>query len=174
MAKRKIYSQGVFDGACFLYSLANAVRSVTRQAIPEEDWAHSIARLPFSTKDLLGGSGTEKLDDTPGALLIASRMFVEGLRDDIAVSEISGAPTAIAETLSSRRAVVAAVDNGSHWVAVLEVSGSYAYYACSWVLHENTEYSEGLSPGKLTYNVRKPFQKLRLWDGSAFVVGLKA
>jgi hypothetical protein len=174
VAKRKIYSQGVFDGACFLYSLANAVRSVTRQAISGEDWAHSIAKMPFSTQDLLGGSGTEKLDHTPGALLLAARMFVEELRDDVVVSEIAGRATAIVEALSSHRAVVAAIDNGNHWVALLEVCDSDAYYACSWVLHKNTEYSEELSPGKRTYNARKPFKKLGLWEGPAFVVGLKA
>jgi hypothetical protein len=174
MAKRKIYSQGVFDGACFLYSLANAVRSVTRQAIPEENWARSIAKLPFSTQDLLGGSGTEKLDHAPGALLLAAQMFVKELRDDVLVSEIAGAPTAIVEALSSRRAVVAAIANGNHWVALLEVSGSDAYYACSWVLHKGTEYSERLSPGKRTYNARKPLKKLGLWDGPAFVLSLKS
>ena len=174
MAQREIYSQGSLDGSCFLYSLANAVRSVACNPLPEDSWARSIAELPFSTRDFLGGSGTRKLDDSPGALLIAARMFVEGLRCGASVSEISGSPAAIVEALSSRQAVVAAIDDGDHWVALLEVFGAYAYYACSWELHENDEYSEQLSPGELIYNARCPVKKLGLWDGPAFVVGLKS
>lgn len=174
MAQREIYSQGSLDGSCFLYSWANAVRSVTCNPLPEDSWARGIADLPFSTRDFLGGAGTGKLDDSPGALLIAARMFVEGFRCEVSVSEISGSLAAIVEALSSRKAVVAAIDDGDHWVALLEVSGGYAYYACSWKLHNSDRYSEKLSPGKLLYNERCTVKELGLWDGPAFVVGLKS
>jgi len=54
MEMKHIYSQGDYDGACFLYALANAYSAVTGQRPPCGAWDMGIRSLHYA-HDFLGG-----------------------------------------------------------------------------------------------------------------------
>lgn len=51
---KHIYSQGDYDGACFLYALANAYSAVTGKKPPCSAWDNGIRTLKYA-HDFLGG-----------------------------------------------------------------------------------------------------------------------
>lgn len=56
----QVYFQGVLDGACFLYSQANAYEALTGKKVTREHWNRAISRLPDPAA-FLGGSGAQQL-----------------------------------------------------------------------------------------------------------------
>ncbi|WP_188895701.1 hypothetical protein [Microlunatus endophyticus] len=56
----QIYVQGILDGACFLYALANAYKALTGKKVTREHWNRAVARLP-EPAEFLGGSGATRL-----------------------------------------------------------------------------------------------------------------
>ena len=58
--ERKIISQGEFDGACFLYAVANSFLSLTDKKPTQFKWDKAIDTLPFKEDFLKGNVGTER------------------------------------------------------------------------------------------------------------------
>lgn len=59
----KIYSQGDLDGACFLYSIANAYRTLSNKEISPSAWSKALKWVCFP-EDLLNRSmGTERYNN---------------------------------------------------------------------------------------------------------------
>lgn len=64
---KNIYAQGDLDGACFLYSTANAYRALTGKNIGKSAWANAMRGVFFPEDFLDGGArgGTERYRDNP-------------------------------------------------------------------------------------------------------------
>lgn len=60
MARRRIYAQGMFDGACFLYALANAYTALTGTTVTMTLWNRAIRSVPYVTDFLSGTAGTDR------------------------------------------------------------------------------------------------------------------
>lgn len=59
--RRQIYHQGILDGACFLYSLANAYKALTGNRVTRQAWDRAIAQIP-EPGTFLTGVGATQLD----------------------------------------------------------------------------------------------------------------
>jgi hypothetical protein len=170
MAKRKIYSQGEFDGSCFLYSVANAIRAVTGKGISRADWQRAIEGMPFRTTEFLGGYGTGALDRFPDALSVFAKSFARSLRSTVAVETLPKLTSVDLETgLGEGHVVIASIDAGDHWVVVLDVFDGVAFCACSWEANAgNAEYKELPTRHGHIYNMTRPVADLKLWKGPGF------
>lgn len=58
--RMQVYFQGILDGACFLYSQANAYKALTGKRVTKEHWNRAVSRLP-EPAEFLGGSGAKQL-----------------------------------------------------------------------------------------------------------------
>lgn len=170
MAKRKIYSQGEFDGACFLYSVANAVRAATGKGISRGDWERAVEGLPFRTTEFLGGLGTLALDHLPGALSVFASSFGRSLRSTVAIETLPRLiPLDLQSAVGEGKIAIASIDDGDHWVAILDVVDGIAFCACSWEVNAGKAgYQELVSPNGHTYNMSRPVAGLRLGKGPGF------
>ncbi|PBP64981.1 hypothetical protein PSYCIT7_013835 [Pseudomonas syringae Cit 7] len=172
MSKSKIYSQGELDGACFLYSVANAIRAVTGRAISRPDWRRAIERLPFRTHEFLSGYGTGVLDQHPDALVAFAKSFAGSLRSTVVMEPLLRLSAGEMEAaLEEGKALIVSVDKGEHWVAIVEIADGLAYCACSWEINKKSPaYTERMTSSGRTYNVIKPVGALKLWKGPAFAL----
>lgn len=171
--KRVIYSQGFFDGACFFYSLANAARCVSGKAIPERAWRRAILESPFRTEDFLSGGGTARLDSSAIALTLAGQVFLNDLGTELSFClferDISSAQ--IAEAAHKGCVIITAIDDGKHWVPIVDANNDEACIACSLALHDwGVEYDERISPNNRVFNLARNFDGLRIWAGPSFIV----
>jgi hypothetical protein len=58
--RRQIYHQGCWDGACFLYSIANAYKALTGSKVTREKWDRALEHVP-NPLGFLGGIGATRL-----------------------------------------------------------------------------------------------------------------
>src|SRR5437667_9270312 len=58
--RRQIYHQGLWDGACFLYAIANAYKALTGSEVTREKWDRALERVP-NPLGFLGGVGATRL-----------------------------------------------------------------------------------------------------------------
>jgi hypothetical protein len=171
--KRAIYSQGVFDGACFFYSLANAARCVTGKAVPEKAWARAIRKSPFRIDEFLSGDGTTRLDSSAVALTLAGRSFLDELGTELDLSVFEGdiSSQEVAEAARRGQVIITAIDDGAHWVPIIDASETEAYIACSLALHDwSVQYNEHMSANKRVFNLTRTFEELKIWSGPSFIV----
>lgn len=172
-----IYSQGAFDGACFFYSLANAARCVTGKAIPDKAWRRAILESPFRTEDFLSGGGTARLDGSAIALTLAGQAFLTDLGAQLSFSPYEGdiSPTEVAKAVQKGQVIITAIDDGEHWVPIVDSTKDEAWIACSLALHDwRVQYDERISPNKRVFNLARNFDGLRIWDGPSFIVSFSA
>ena len=59
----KIYSQGNLDGACFLYSIANAYKALSNKDITKSAWSKAVKGVLFLEDFMDGTLGTERYND---------------------------------------------------------------------------------------------------------------
>lgn len=168
---RKLKSQGDLDGACFLYSIANAVISLD-DAVDAENWSHAISSLrlrecrSFFCQDV----GTLDFDDN-----------IRELEEKIAkpfLKSLSGKKFAITVTPGERQDLkdlidenaVAIVGNREHWFVVTEVHEGTVFVACSYTFNDDgCKYHEEASPkfGHIS-NLRMKFSELHVFGGMIF------
>ena len=56
--RRQIYHQGFWDGACFLYAIANAYKALTGSKVTREKWDRGLERVPNPLVFLTGVGAT--------------------------------------------------------------------------------------------------------------------
>ena len=59
----KIYSQGDLNGACFLYSIANAYKALSNKDITKNAWSKAVKGVLFLEDFMDGTLGTERYND---------------------------------------------------------------------------------------------------------------
>jgi len=166
-AKRKILAQGDRDGACFLYAIANGINAVRGKPITRPQWSKCIGNLPFQLDDFLAGRGTEKLDDNT----ICFELFCNGFLNTMDIDSKVKSYTNIFSSADMKRIVqpdsvmLAVIDGGDHWVAIVDVKDDDIYIACSaQALSEKGSNPEARSPRlNRIYNEQRKFDKLDLW-----------
>jgi hypothetical protein len=172
VAGLKIYSQGELDGACFLYSIANAIRAVTGRAISQKDWRRAVESLPFRTNEFLSGYGTGVLDQHPTTLIAFAKSFAKSLRSTVAVELLLKLTVGkLAPAMEDGAILIVSINSGDHWVAIVEIADGMAFCACSWEINNrDPAYAERLSASGRVYNMVKPLGTLKLWKGPAFIL----
>lgn len=167
---RKIKSQGDFDGACFLYSIANAVISLNGTVTPE-NWSSAIHSLPKPQSFLRQDIGTLAFDDDGEKLEIIAQKFLNNL---------SGDKFKVKFHRANRKSIQPLIDDGSvviisdpeHWFVVTEVDGDTAFISCSDALNSlGNRYLEKLSTkfGHIS-NKKIKLSKLRVYRKMVFRV----
>jgi hypothetical protein len=67
--RRHIFHQGLWDGTCFLYAIANAYKALTRNKVTRQKWDRAAPLIP-NPLDFLGGVGATALSNDDATSLI--------------------------------------------------------------------------------------------------------
>lgn len=161
---RKILAQGDRDGACLLYSLANAAQAMSGKEITEENWTSALDALPFATGEFLTERGSAGLDHFPHCLELLGTTFLAsaGLEVDVVWTDRLSSPARLKKHLDAGDLLIMEVDDGAHWVTAVDASSDEVFFACSLqLLGADRPYREELSP-HLTrlFNYRATFAEL--------------
>lgn len=175
--KRKILAQGDRDGACFLYSLANATSALSQKDVTQAKWVKCIRALPFDMSDFIAGRGTEKLDPCSLYLESFSHSFMSALNisPEISWKENITSVKKLKNLINSNQVFILSIDGDSHWVAVVDVEGDTVFIACSAeALNGVQPYSEKESPDlKRIYNKSVLFSELGIENGFGLLISLE-
>ncbi|MFC1736380.1 hypothetical protein ACFL1X_09690 [Candidatus Hydrogenedentota bacterium] len=130
--RRRIHTQGDFDGACFLYAIANAYTALTNRRPRLEDWDSGIRQIPYAVDFLQGCVGTTQRHEKNHALLtetILTMLTELSARDSLIQAELQSDITdivAISSLVTHNsvailwyRGQTAFVDAGDHWVCAV-------------------------------------------------------
>ena len=174
---RSIRSQGDFDGACFLYSLVNAVYCLTGRQIEADGWARVVSEA-YDARDFLNGQiGTAKIDNLPSLLSTLAMQYLRALDQithyDVELVEGIKKVGDLQRTLSSKSVLL--VDNGSHWFCLVDFYDDTAFAACSAALQDDPcNYSEMSSNRlRIIYNVSFPKKHLKFHKNRAFLISVQ-
>jgi len=155
---RKILAQGDKDGACFLYSIANAYVALTGKTITRSKWTSAIRASPFKMEDFLSGRGTEKLDDNTEYFEVTSQWKLTR--------------KSLCTTITKNQVAITAINNGNHWICITDFENEKFNIACSSkALDDILNYTENSSiEFKRTYNKSLTFPQLKLWQEYALLI----
>lgn len=172
--KRKILAQGDRDGACFLYSIANSHMALTKKQVTQKKWEESIAAIPFRVDDFLSGNGTLRLDDNVVYLEELCRDFLEKIQPDQfkITSKNANSDNSLRGLITHQQVAIVAINEGLHWVSVVDADETYFHIACSAAALElGGEYTE-LKSDKFqrAYNLKLLFEDLKLWGNYALLI----
>lgn len=146
--KRFILAQGSMDGACFLYSVANAAKALTpTRSLREQHWSDMLQRLTRVGDFMDQQVGTGNSDPKPEQQVVMVRQMVRALSPlcEIAVYLVDE------DDLTGRRLAalidpdtVLVLGTKSHWVCAVDVDheGRQLLVADSSQLHEVVPYAE--------------------------------
>ncbi|MBL0616825.1 hypothetical protein [Aeromonas veronii] len=171
--KRKIKFQGDLDGACFLYSIANAVISLNSNVTPE-NWSDAIELLPNSQLFLRQDVGTLAFDDDGEKLEKVAQRFINDLADEVFTLKLYKTNRKNMQSLIDDDSVVI-ICNPEHWFVVTEIYNDTVFIACSDVLNSlGNLYLEELSTkfGHIS-NLKVKLNELSVHGNMAFRVTKK-
>jgi len=175
----KIIGQGHMDGACFLYSIANAMQCLTdrtNKAVPAKNWAEMVSLLNASDflDSRIGTMKTDKNAELQEQLALAciskldpaSNYSIKTVKDLNASSRFEQYVT---------KETVVLLPTQEHWYCLVDSQDKVAYLACSSAWQETREkYQEGSSPRlNRVFNTTIAFKDLKLMDNRAIAVSIK-
>lgn len=171
---RFIRSQGDLDGACLLYSLANAAQSLTGRQVQVAEWSAMIQSLP-STRDFLDNTaGSCASDDSKvaQAKLARNALGILSPTQPLTVEtkeKLRDGSLALAKPEEGNVLVCA---NQQHWFCIVDSDDQFAYVACSWVWQlDPANYTEQVSPRlQRVFNDAVPIKELEFFKNRALVV----
>ena len=174
---REILAQGDRDGACFLYSIANALGALACKSVDQDEWLEGIRALPFDLRDYLAGNGTENLDTNQHYLEGFCQNFIEALGVDAKITWHEGLKSAgeLRNILSPFNVFIMAVDDDAHWVAIVDTDDKDAVFiACSaealnGMYSSNEEISSRYGRA---YNKQATFAELRAEKGYGLLISV--
>lgn len=131
---RRVLSQGEYDGACFLYSAANAYRTLTRRKPTQRRWNEALKWIPFAS-DFITDNGTLRYDDNMALYKFAlERIFREfgGTKVSFKITPYPNltSPSKLIDLIKKDSVVVLNVDS-EHWIVCVEVNQNNVLVACS-------------------------------------------
>ena len=171
---RRILAQGDRDGACFLYSVANAYQALTGNAISRKQWTRAIDSIRFKSEDFLSGRGTERLDDSSGDFKELAEDFLSKLplaKFDISSTKVAS-QKALSSLITNDQVLIIAIEDGDHWVCLVDSNNSVFHVACSaTALEEFDSYNESKTDmfGRYT-NRAYSYRNLKLWMDCALIL----
>ncbi len=144
--KKKIYTQGTLDGACFIYSLANAYYALTGEIITPMKWERCVNASPLSMQDFMTRRGTTKLDGDPRWYEIACETFLAPSGKKFSASYVSYTSyEKLKASISRSSVIILLVDKESHWLTAVDAADKQIFAACSYENH-NAATVEAISP----------------------------
>ena len=173
---RIIKSQGELDSACFLYSLVNALQSLSGEELKgvESKWKKLISGVYDCRDFLTGNEGTNRIDHLQGLILALVSDYLKMLNPK---KEYSLELLKRINNIQDLRKILTKdsllmIDNGEHWFCLLDIDRNYAYIACSFVLQQDpSNYKEDKTPRlNRTYNDKFPVNELKEIDGCIILV----
>lgn len=176
MRKRKILAQGDRDGACFLYSAANAGFALTGKEISTKDWTKAVRSSPFDMSDFMAGLGTDKFKLASHFENIASD-FLSCVNKEIDINYIENISELkqIRKFIDDSSVLILGVDNDKHWLTVVDIEDGNLYCACSSraLSVDSSKYVEVKSPNYERYcNLIAPLKELKVGIGYGLHISL--
>ncbi len=165
--KRLIKAQGDLDGACFLYTLVNAVNCLRGRAIPAGAWQRLVGAI-YDPRDFLSGDvGTDRIDQYPDLIAKVIGDYVSLLDRSNAyrverISDLDPRNMLTGRSLSRNNVLVVATQE--HWFAVVDVDQDEALTACSaeYLISPGRYIEEDSTRLQRRYNSRKSINALVL------------
>lgn len=175
--KRKILAQGDRDGACFLYSIANAVGALACKSLDQDEWLEGVRALPFDMRDYLAGRGTENLDTNQHYLEGFCHNFLVALGVKAKITWHKGIKSTVElkNILSPYNVFIMEVDKKAHWIAIVDTDEKDAVFiACSAeALNGTYPYIEEISSRyHRAYNKQSKFTELRAGKGCGLLISV--
>lgn len=174
---RFIRSQGDLDGACLLYSLANAAQSLTGRQVQVAEWSAMIQSLPStpSTRDFLDsteGSRASDDDKVAQAELARSALGILSPTQTLTVETVEKLRDGSLALAKPEEGNVLVCANQQHWFCIVDSDDQFAYVACSWVWQQDpASYTEQVSPRlQRVFNDAVPLKELQFYKNRALVV----
>ncbi|MFZ5531611.1 MAG: hypothetical protein ACOY4U_11265 [Pseudomonadota bacterium] len=149
MAKLHIKSQGHFDGACFLYSIANAYGALKGRNFPDKDWDRRVVTLPFMSEFMTTRGTTLYNDELPLYTFAISRLlnkYDDGPFVIEPITNISSGKT-LANSINETSVLIVNIES-EHWVCAVDkkLEDGLLFVACSSQLLElRSRYFESKS-----------------------------
>lgn len=145
--KRRYLIQGDLDGACFLYSIANAVVALSGRKPTITQWSNSLQYIPFAADFLKGNTGTKNYDEKPELYEFAIKQALSELspnRKYKITSFLNIDSIADIDKLINQNSVIILNINSEHWICIVSVlpSQNKLLAACSDVTNRIYDYSE--------------------------------
>lgn len=147
---RKIYTQGRFDGACFLYSVANCYSALTGKPVSQPSWDRTIANVPF-LQNFMGNQGTDRIEEN--ILMCILENFLRDLPDKHTFKIQKESKATLSKAITNDSVVIFAIDGNTdnqsdlkHWVCGVGLQNKSIMVACSWIGYDNNNYTEGKDP----------------------------
>jgi len=177
---REIYTQGYFDGACFLYSICNAYNALTAGKVTQAKWNKLMPAVPFLQDFLRSDQGTDGIEDNILDCIIGN--FLNKVSDKHTFAVTRGNKQALTKALDKGSVSVFAVKGDTekqkdldHWVCGIGTEGNKILVACSWAGYNRNPKDTGVitacpKTGRL-YNDRV-LSKEAIVEGSIFLVSL--
>lgn len=176
MKNRKILAQGDRDGACFLYSAANAGFALTGKKISMASWTKAVRSTPFDMNDFMTGLGTERLEQ-PAYLENLAADFLSYTNKKIDINYFENIPELkqIRRFVDDSSVMILGVYKDTHWLTVVDIKDDNFYCACSSLALSvnNEKYFELKSPNyERYYNLMLPLSKLEVGIGYGLHIAL--
>lgn len=177
--KQRIYHQGHFDGACFLYSITNAYSALMQREIKPEMWEEALKWIPFR-EDYLSDTGTQRSDDDTNLYKFTINRLLREYPKGKVISlkeypEVSGINQL--QKLINKNSVVILNVSGEHWVSVVDYDEHHLQIACSYQLTGSKKpYNESISTNfNRKYNLVKKYGKLKwIYNPSVFCLSIES
>jgi hypothetical protein len=172
----KICSQGGFDGACFLYSIANAYTALTGKKPTQRNWDKALKNIPFLSDFMTSDMGTKQYDEnlalyeftikTMLDYFSLGKVKIESYPDMNKVQNI--------KRLLGKKSVVIVNIKSEHWVVVVDSSDQEFQVACSFeLMKKGSKYEEHISKGlKKSFNKTLPIDGKWLHSPSVFKISV--
>ncbi len=77
----KIYSQGDLNGACFLFSIANAYKALSHKEITQRAWSKAMKEVFFLEDFMDSALGTARFNDNPDLFKIVIQQMLNSFSD---------------------------------------------------------------------------------------------
>jgi hypothetical protein len=149
--ERKILSQGEFDGACFIYAVANAFLCLTGKRPTQHKWDKAIDVLSFKKDFLKGGTGTERcFDEEIDMRAVISEMLQQlskgtkgNFKFEVTFYDTVNNKNELYNLIKFNTVVLFCIDQ-EHWVvgSSFNQEDGILYITCSSQLLENSLYYE--------------------------------
>lgn len=148
MKKKRIYTQGRFDGACFLYSMANCYTALTGKVLSQESWDKVVVNVPKLHDFLCGTKGTQNYDTLLFINALDNTLNCISRKHSFGINKIS--INELYQNINKDSVVIAAVKGDTerqeeldHWVCCVGAEGGSILIACSWADYGcNNEYEK--------------------------------
>ncbi len=165
---QKIYHQGVFDGACFLYSIVNGYSALQKKEVEQPMWEEALKWIPFR-EDYISEIGTQRTDNDYELYTFTIKRLLREFKNskDVTIQihkEISHKEQI--QKLLSEKSVLIFNRKGHHWLTAVDYNEKYLETVCSAELVEKATKSkkyQELNSSNLNrlYNNKQQYGKLK-------------